>query len=165
METLLFIGHRINQNVTLQVCLKSCHKCGPFLNENCLCGYFFFFFFWRFLLIWIIWAWFMPTHSTSLFRLAVTSPSQGLTGHERWQVNFSWARTQGSELAGLLLFYSSWKLNVTGLLRAELSENYWTITSLRLQFASWLFNFVTLRWEVFQLSLLLHHLQRQPAIG
>lgn len=45
METLLFIGHRINQNVTLQVCLKSCHKCGPFLNENCLCGYFFFFFF------------------------------------------------------------------------------------------------------------------------
>lgn len=55
--TLLFIGHRINQNVTLQVCLKSCHKFGPFLNENCLCGYFFLFFFYfilffcRFLLI------------------------------------------------------------------------------------------------------------------
>lgn len=43
--TLLSIGHRINPNVIWQVCLKSFHKCGPFLNENCLRGNFYFLFF------------------------------------------------------------------------------------------------------------------------
>lgn len=102
-----------------------------------------------------------------LYEPLQTCSDQAFTGsHWTWKVASEFLlSTKSGEWVSWFAFYSSWKLNVTGLLRAELFENYWTITSLRLKFAGWLFNFVTLRWEVFQLTLLLHHLPHLPAIG
>lgn len=103
----------------------------------------------------IIWAWFRSIHSADIFRLLMTSPSQGLTGNERWRVKFCSAEVKKSgEVVGCFCsFLLIMKMNVTGLLRVELLcfKNYWTITSLWLKCASWLFNFSDFKLGLFSI--------------